>query len=736
MDLDNLETFFGLFSQWRFHVPDYQRGYAWGQDQWKDLLEDLDTLTDDNDHFTGLLVLHENHDSALHVRTRGIVKPIYDVVDGQQRLTTVVILLNELRREMASLGIEDLTEIADSIADTYLYEPGPGKQIVPKLVLDANNDRFFTHNVLGIDGTDLLGAEIQSHTNMQAAGQYFRDYLLKMRKDRGERYPGDLERLYDKIAKQMKVMVYRLRSEADAGVVFESMNNRGKKPNNLDLVKNYLLYLASKLGPDCCPKLTQEINQAWTTLFKQLSAAKRADDEESLLQNHWITIYDYDRRHWHGSDSVKQRFPLVRYLGRYDELYEDLEKYILTLQNASVAFCDASAPDQDSFQIFATQPDLRKQIIRTSQKLVRMDILRPFLPLLIAIRLRYPDDAQMYLDAIQLCELYAFRVFRIAGKRPNNGETLFFRLANQLFDEKMHFSDVQDAIRRDLLEACSDALFAKSFDLDEISPWYVKISPKYFLYEYEEHLFGTQAPVINWETIFQGKDKTIEHILPQNPEDQGYWADRFTPEQREKYKHMLGNLTLTEDNSYLGRKSFTDKKGMIGLAHRCYANSNLRIERDLAGIIDWTPTEIEKRQRLLAEWALDRWHVEAPASLPDDSFEALKARAMADGFGDAFMAMYSLAKRLRLLPKANKYRMSYKSPRKLNWSVLMLYTYANGIEAWINFDFFPHYPTVTVEKIKEIFGNKSHWWLTADKVPIFISQLEQLVSEVEGKSAG
>jgi len=72
MELDNLQTFFGLFSQWRFHIPDYQRGYAWGKDQWEDLLEDLSTLTEDNEHFTGLLVLHENRDPNLSVKTRGI----------------------------------------------------------------------------------------------------------------------------------------------------------------------------------------------------------------------------------------------------------------------------------------------------------------------------------------------------------------------------------------------------------------------------------------------------------------------------------------------------------------------------------------------------------------------------------------------------------------------------------------------------------------------------------------
>ena len=85
MDLDNLQTFHSLFSQWRFTVPDYQRGYAWGVDQWKALMEDLSTLTDDNDHFTGLLVLHENNDPDARIKTRGIFKDVYDVVDGQER---------------------------------------------------------------------------------------------------------------------------------------------------------------------------------------------------------------------------------------------------------------------------------------------------------------------------------------------------------------------------------------------------------------------------------------------------------------------------------------------------------------------------------------------------------------------------------------------------------------------------------------------------------------------------
>src|SRR5690606_28457055 len=122
-----------------------------------------------------------------------------------------------------------------------------------------------------------------------------------------------------------------------------------------------------------------------------------------------------------------------------------------------------------------------------------------------------------------------------------------------------------------------------------------------------------------------GNEKTIEHILPQHPEDPGYWIDLFpSKEEREKLTHVLGNLTLTEDNSKLGRKPFPQKKGRIGQEDACYANANLKIERELAGVEgNWTPLEIEKRQRKLAEWARLRWFVEPVPPLPPQGLEAL-----------------------------------------------------------------------------------------------------------------
>ena len=441
MDLDNLQTFYGLFSQFRFHIPDYQRGYSWDEGQWKALMDDLSTLTEHNDHFTGLLVLHETKDQSLKIKIKGVVKEVYDIVDGQQRLTTLVILLDEIRRSMKEVGSDDLIEIADDIVPIYLYEPGPGNMLVPKLILDRNNHDFFAHNILEINQANILGIEIQSHKNLLNAQAYFHNCLAKKKTDLGEAYPAWLSRLYEKIANQMKVMVYKLSSEADAGVVFELMNNRGKQPNQLDLVKNYLLFLASKLDANLNHALTESINCTWETIFKQLTLAKRPEDEETLLQMHWLTVYDHDLKRWvkegpNKSNVVKRRFSLLNYLDRYDALYQELENYVQTLRNTAVAYADLHMPEDRSdlsFPMFTSEPACRKEIIKYSQKLRRIGIMRPFIPLLIAIRLRFPEDAARYLETVKLCERYSFRVFTVAERRTNGKEPILFRLGNWIF---------------------------------------------------------------------------------------------------------------------------------------------------------------------------------------------------------------------------------------------------------------------------------------------------------------
>lgn len=738
-DLDRLQTFQSLFSQNRFRIPDYQRGYAWGNDQWRELLEDISTLTEENEHFTGLLVLHENEDPSLRIRTLGPVKTVYDIVDGQQRMTTIVLLLNEVRRTMLEIGGEDLEKIAEAICETYLYESGRAGLRVPKLILDGNNHDFFVHNILEMNGKRLHGASMRSHENIQNAQRYFYEYLQRRREELKEAYPVWLEELYGKIISQLKVMVYRLRTDADAGVVFEAMNNRGKKPNQMDLVKNYLLFLASKLPSDERNHLSHEINKTWTTIFEQLNAAGRADDEDTLLEMHWFAAHDHDLKRWaqlgDKSDHVKIRFkPMLIDTSQHKALYQRVGEYVLSLSDASIAFCDLSSPKRsNAFLSFSANRTLRSQVVRISEKLVRLGVLRPFTPLLIAVRLRFKEDSEKYLKIVQLCEKYAFRVFRVANERTNRSEAVLFRLGNQLLSGKMDYQTVLEAVCRDIHARCSDDLFVKSFALDHPKPWYGRSGLSYFLYEYEEYLFGEQEPIVNWVTILGGRSKSVEHILPQNPETEGYWAERFPPEQLERYRHLLGNLTLTEDNSRLGRKPFPEKKGHPGQEQACYFNSNLRVERGLAMFDDWTPSHIERRQQLMAEWAAKRWAVEPPPPLPQLGWDAQLSLARRNGVEAEFLAIRRLAEKLGLGNSPQKRCVSYRPTSNWTKSVITIYTYVDSAWIMLRTENFPHYSRVTPERVQEIMGKRGGYSFSLSQLQAFIARLEQLCREVSAE---
>ena len=117
-----------------------------------------------------------------------------------------------------------------------------------------------------------------------------------------------------------------------------------------------------------------------------------------------------------------------------------------------------------------------------------------------------------------------------------------------------------------------------------------------------------------------GDKKTVEHILPQSIENQPYWKERFDIETHEKYRHDIGNLALTRDNSFLGNKSFPHKKGKKFSGERCYANSLLLQENELTKWDEWTVNSIDERRRNLLTWAKGRWHVDSSGK-DEDTYE-------------------------------------------------------------------------------------------------------------------
>lgn len=392
--MDNVLTVEKLFAGRVLRIPDSQRGYAWEKKHLTEFIDDIELLFDGKDHYTGtMVVLHEDADDGKTSRIdeEGRHYSTMAVVDRQQRLTTIVLLLDAIRRDMAQ--IETLARLAEGIRKSSITVDDQGGQPIYKLRLNRDCHDFFIRNVLS-DSPGPDGPAIQSHQRLYDARQFFTQYLSDQRNQRGLGYKDYLVSLRNKVVQHLKVTVYTVEEKEEVGVIFETLNDRGKPLAELEKVKNYLLYLASKLD---VPRhqLAEEVNRAWTRIFERLMEAHVAssEHEDRLLRSHWLMAYDPQLKTWDGSKSIKKGFNLKDSQGDHKKLLKDLHEYTSSLQDASLAYCDAYNPTRTSvFAGFTQDPSLHKQLVRASEKLRRIDVIAPFLPLLMAARLQCTDS--------------------------------------------------------------------------------------------------------------------------------------------------------------------------------------------------------------------------------------------------------------------------------------------------------------------------------------------------------
>ena len=612
-NVNNTYSLRQLFHERRFRVPDYQRGYSWAESNIRDFLDDLEYLPRDRVHYTGTIVIHPNGRERELNDIGGRPLNRTNIVDGQQRLTTAVILLGCIRRALKGAGDETL---ANEILKDFIRTLDDDEQPIDRLTLNAGTNSFFQQNVLA-DSPGQLRPKTSAETRLKTARRVMEEYIQtevsKRGPDQASRWLKELQR---KITNRLRFSLYEVDSEAEVGIIFEVMNDRGKPLTQLEMVKNYLLYAGASLG--VADRLTDQVNEAWSTILTGLMDAnlERSQDEDRLLRTHWVTKYDPKPRNRVNIHRVKASFDVRRGDRGRERLISELSDYITDLEQSSIPFSEAHRPALDGyFASFDATPRKHAEVVEWNSKLVRLGLPVSFLPLLMAVRLTYPRDATKYLETLQLCEAYAFRVWWLPLRRSRTdaGQRTFFRVAHELRSNQCSFEQAMHSIRSELVRRCGDVEFAKQFDERvEAAQWYRWRGLKYVLYEYEVHLSEqTKAiPEVSWEELIPlDHTSTIEHVLPQTIESVPYWTDRFSEEDHRQYLHDIGNLTLSRYNESLSNRPFPEKKGQAREPER-YINSSFCQERDLVHYEDWTPETIVERRECIINWAKQRWSID------------------------------------------------------------------------------------------------------------------------------
>jgi len=678
--MQELQSLRSLFKDRIFKIPDYQRGYAWEKQQVIDLWEDIVNLGDDRKHYTGLISLRavqpseRNTDGWLSERwliTERDYQPYY-VVDGQQRLTTFVILLNELLNLIAShpdhrgrgqdqilVGSYPLREIREH----YLGVKMPLTHInTYKFGYERDNPSFkyLKHKILGEEGGGTID-ETYYTLNLGNAKKLLQDSLQAYMAEHGLKA---MESVFRKLTQNLMFNVHEIEDDFDVFVAFETMNNRGKPLSHLELLKNRLIYLTtlyddSILGADGRRMLRDDINSAWSEVYHQLGRNKdgRRLPDDDFLRAHWIIHFQYTRRR--GQDafryllgekfSVKSLYGDKRYVDAIPDVQEvrdlvdedepdeencqeaaestpaphakqvklppsEIRAYVKSLESAAVHWYNTYYP-KDNVEL---SPDERLWL----ERLNRIGIAY-FRPLVVA---SFLNRSLTLADRVRLfkeIERFIFIAFRLGRASSTYHNSECFRLTKQLQTGEKSIDDVCRSLRSRIEGWLTPATglhqgpfkdyLKRKFDAQK--GYYAWSGLPYFLYEYELDIVLQRGnKKIDWDLFVRSDRDTvsIEHIYPQTTDNVPYWEKafaRFSPSQRIYLAGSLGNLLpLSQSKNASMQNDSFPDKKRAKRGHTGYRDGS-HSEIEVADISRWNAQAILRRGVRLLEFMERRWEM-------------------------------------------------------------------------------------------------------------------------------
>jgi hypothetical protein len=477
--MDEPKSLDTLFKQRIFRIPDYQRGYAWQHGQLKDFWEDLINLSGNRSHYTGVLTLAQIPTVAPSEKEYWLVEDhsyqVYHVVDGQQRLTTFIILLQALVdfiKGMADFKDKPETTIYLSeslniteLQNNFLFKikPTGDKFRTYKFGYARDNPsyHYLRFRILGEEGGGSIEETFYT-LNLSNAKTYFSEQLRELYDK--EQFEG-LRQVYKKLTKRFLLNEYIIKDEFDVFVAFETMNNRGKKLSDLELLKNRLIYLSTLYNDDeldvaSRKNLRETVNDAWKEAYHQLGRNnKHPLNDDDFLKAHWIMYFKYSRKT--GRDyihflldeqfapamvhqKIEKQVPLeVPEEMRSDEAIEDSEDerteaaeamktissaklaptemrdYVNSLKESSVYWFNSFYPDLAD----GMGPDERQWI--ESLNRIGMGYFRP----LVMAMLKNEKSVDARIHIFQQIERFIFIAFRLNSAMASYGSSEFYNAA-------------------------------------------------------------------------------------------------------------------------------------------------------------------------------------------------------------------------------------------------------------------------------------------------------------------
>ncbi len=544
-----------IFSGVFYVVPEYQREYSWGRDQWENLFNDLNDSASEAYFLGTIICISEDN------------KPM-QVIDGQQRLTTLSIfrlaIFANLSKRKNEFSDDDKMEAYLALKSSLV------KDEKNKLQLQSKNKDEYVKLIKKIIKNDDK-QQLDGRLRIVKAYSYFEEKIG---------LNSSIEDIFNILNKINSALIVRIevKSDQDAFILFESINNRGMPLSPIDLIKNKLFAVLSnkKIGS------IESNNLEWQKILENIP---EFDDQVRFLRHYYHAFKNEDKIKF----AKFAKATKTNLINIYSSLIEKEPKYIF----------DELINKSDTYGKFARPKETEKLY----------DLLKlgaaPANALLLYVYSKFPnEDFERLLNFI---ENWFIRRHITDYPNTNKLDQIFIDLIEKLkeysFDEIVSFLTHNDRYKSDEeLKSIliNSALYEKNYS-----------ATRCLLIKYEKSKMTKEQGDLSkfWTAVVSEKGKeryiwSIEHIMPQTPDDKTEWSD-IPKESYDLNLHRLGNLTLTAYNSNLSNKSFKnkieakDKEGKeIGLK-----SGNVEINVYIKNKTDekWTIEDIDARSKSMTE---------------------------------------------------------------------------------------------------------------------------------------
>lgn len=625
-DLINLEKLFHEDGEDRFfEIPDYQRSYSWERKHRSDLLDDLTELLEhETTHFTGTLVAARPNQP----------EEGYQVVDGQQRLTSLTLLLGRLLLRLEALGASHLAD-GESLAHArgrFILNTERVGATRLRLALNSDTTALFREVTLKPQiPSEHIPPRNKAETNLVQAARQFDGYLES-------RDVASLQTLFSTITQRLGFLFYAPRNSTEIGLMFEVINSRGKPLSELDRVKNFLIYYATRHR---LPDLQKQVNGAWIGILNDLNAVGMTTNEEEqmFLQSCWVPF---------GDPRVRKSGPVYEGLKSHvegqsqEEGYRRLSAFVRLVRHGARTFRSLYSRNAE---------DEKTAEAVWLESLSFHPRLASVLPLLVALYYR-EHHSERRVAALELIEKLNFRYYVLGiATRSDASQSELFQLAHDYFHgapevpgDAFGTAELMTRLIAFIRTNADRRRMIKNLVLEPDESWdfYEWPGLKFFLASYEQSLCKGYNQSLGLPRMLKSRDPENyndfyhrEHIVARHDQE------GIRDESADYLKRRLGNFVLLREgaNKSASDRQATEKiqggyKG-IGLSQLYQVDELERFLGDAEGYVwnqrGWQRDAqgcrderlrylMDRREEHLLHFALIRWQVsaieDAPAALP------------------------------------------------------------------------------------------------------------------------